>query len=173
MPLYISMEEVTVQPDPALYRESALPVAVLLEGSFTSLYKNYPPPSGVHPRPAEVLPESKATSILVVTDGDIPANAVSVEQGYLKPEKLGYDRYTKQTFGNLEFVMNAINQMTDETGLMELRSKEFKLRLLNREIIGQKDRLLVWKLLNTLLPLLLVIISGIILQYVRKRKYAQ
>lgn len=173
VPLYISMEEVTVQPDPALYRESALPVAVLLEGSFTSLYKNYPPPSGVHPRPAEVLPESKATSILVVTDGDIPANAVSVEQGYLKPEKLGYDRYTKQTFGNLEFVMNAINQMTDETGLMELRSKEFKLRLLNREIIGQKDRLLVWKLLNTLLPLLLVIISGIILQYVRKRKYAQ
>ncbi len=173
VPLYISMEEVTVQPDPALYRESGLPLAVLLEGSFTSLYKNYPPPTGVNPIPAEVLPESKPTSILVVTDGDIPANAVSVEQGYLKPEKLGYDPYTKQTFGNLEFVMNAINQMTDETGLMELRSKEFRLRLLNREIIGQKDRLLVWKMINTLLPLLLVIISGIILQYVRKRKYAQ
>ncbi|MDX2432698.1 MAG: gliding motility-associated ABC transporter substrate-binding protein GldG [Bacteroides sp.] len=171
VPLYISMEEVTVQPDPALYKESGLPVAVLLEGVFTSLYKNYPVPSGVYPPPPEVLAESLPTSILVVTDGDIPANAVSFEQGHYRPEKLGYDRYTKQTFGNLDFVMNAINQMCDETGIMELRSKEYKLRLLNREITSQKDRLIVWKLISTLVPLLLVILAGIILQFVRRKKY--
>ena len=68
--------------------------------------------------------------------------------------------------------MNAINQMCDETGIMELRSKEFKLRLLNREIIGQKDRLLAWKLINSLAPLLLVVLLGILFQIVRKRKYA-
>ena len=107
----------------------------------------------------------------MVTDGDIPANAVRFEQGNFRPEKLGYDRYTKQTFGNLEFVMNAINQMCDEKGIMELRSKEFRLRLLNREITGQKDRLLVWKLINSLAPLLLVITMGILLQFARRRKY--
>ena len=173
VPLYISMEEVTVQPDPALYKDSGLPVAVLLEGVFTSLYKNYPVPSGVNPRPAEVVSESSPTSILVVSDGDIVANAVSFEQGYFRPEKLGYDRYTKQTFGNLEFVMNAINQMTDETGIMELRSKDFKLRLLNREISTQKDRLTVWKLINTVLPLLLVVLFGIVLHFTRKRRYGR
>ncbi len=172
VPLYISMEEVMVQPDPALYKDSGLPVAVLLEGVFTSLYKNYPPPEGVYPKPEKVVSESLPTSVLVVTDGDIPANAVSFEQGYLRPEKLGYDPYTKQTFGNLEFVMNAINMMCDETGIMELRSKEFKLRLLNREIIGQKDRLLAWKLINSLAPLLLVVLLGILFQFARKRKYA-
>jgi len=171
VPLYISMEEVTVQPDPALYRDSGLPVAVLLEGVFTSLYKNYPVPSGVNPPPAKVASESSPTSILVVSDGDIIANAVTFEQGYFRPEKLGYDRYTKQTFGNLEFVMNAINQMTDETGIMELRSKDFKLRLLNREILTQKDRLTVWKLINTLLPLFLVVLMGILLHFARKRRY--
>lgn len=172
VPLYISMEEVTVQPDPALYNEAELPVALLIEGVFSSLYKNYPVPSGVYPPSSVVVAESSPTSILVVSDGDIPANAVSVEQGLLRPEKLGYDRYTKQTFGNLDFVMNAINQMCDETGIMELRSKEIKLRLLNREITGQPDRLLIWKLINTLMPMLLVIFTGILLQFVRRKRYA-
>ena len=173
VPLYISMEEVTVQPDPALYQLSGLPVAVLLEGVFTSLYKNYPVPAGVYPGDAEVLAQSSPTSILVVSDGDIPANEVRMEQGYFETEKLGYDRYTKQTYGNLEFVMNAINQMCDETGIMELRSREFKLRLLNAEITGQRERVLYWKLINTFVPLLLVILSGIIFHFVRKRKYSQ
>ncbi len=172
VPLYLSMEEVMVQPDPALYKDSGLPVAVLLEGIFTSLYKNYPVPSGVYPTGSEVLPQSLPTSILVVTDGDIPANAVSLDQGYLRPEKLGYDKYTRQTFGNLEFVMNAINQMTDEAGIMELRSREFKLRLLNREITSQRESLVFWKLINSILPMLLVIIPGIILQFARRRRYS-
>ncbi|MCP4312579.1 MAG: gliding motility-associated ABC transporter substrate-binding protein GldG [Bacteroidetes bacterium] len=173
VPLYLSMEEVTVQPDPALYNASSLPVAVLLEGVFPSLYKNYPVPGGVYPGNTEVLPESSPTSVLVVTDGNIPANEVRLEQGYFVAEKLGYDRYTKQTFGNPEFVMNAINQMTDDTGIMELRSREFKLRLLNREITAQPERVLTWKLINSIVPLLLVISAGIFLQFARRRRYSQ
>jgi len=173
VPLYISMEEVTLKPDPALYKASGLPVAVLLEGVFPSLYKNYPVPAGVHPENVQILPESVPTSLLVVSDGDIPANEVILEKGYFRAEKLGYDRYTKQTYGNLEFVMNAINQMTDESGIMELRSREFKLRLLNREIISQREKVLSWKLINTLLPLVLLIISGIFLQVSRKRRYSK
>jgi ABC-2 type transport system permease protein len=69
--------------------------------------------------------------------------------------------------------MNVVNYMTDKTGLMELRSREFKLRLLNKEAIGQKSRLLKWKLINTLLPLLLVLVSGLLIQVARRRRYAR
>ncbi len=172
VPLYISMEEVNVQPDPALYNTSHLPVAVLAEGLFPSFFKNYPVPEGVRPMHAEVVPQSAPTSILVVADGDIPANEVRFEQGAFRSQPLGFDRYTRQTFGNLEFIMNTINHMTDDTGIMELRSREFKLRLLNREITGQKRVVLKWKLLNSLAPVVLVMISGIFVFFLRKRKYS-
>jgi gliding motility-associatede transport system auxiliary component len=172
VPLYISMEEVTVQPDPALYQASYLPVGILLEGSFESFYKNYPVPDGVSPSNWEVLPKSKPTSVFVLSDGDIPANEVVYEQGAYRAQPLGYDRYTRQTFGNQEFIMNVVNYMTDETGIMELRSREFKLRLLNSDVISKNTQLLKWKLLNTLLPLLFVVLSGIFIQVLRRRKFA-
>ena len=173
VPLYISMEEVTMQPDPVLYSESELPVAILLEGVFPSFFKNYPVPAGVVPSQVEVIPESVPTSILVVADGDMPANEVRYEQGAYRALPLGYDEYTRQTFGNLEFIMNVVNLMTDDQGLMELRSREFRIRLLNREITADRQAVVRWKLLNTLIPLLLVVISGILIQVMRNRKYAR
>lgn len=173
VPLYINMEEVTVQPDPALYQASYLPIGVLLEGEFESFYKNYSVPEGVYPSDWKLIPQGTASSIFVLTDGDIAANEVQFEQGAFRAQPLGYDRYTQQTFGNREFIMNVVNYMTDETGLMELRSREFKLRLLNKEVIGQKSMLRKWKLINTLLPLLLVLISGLAIQFVRRKRYAR
>jgi len=173
VPLYISMEEVTMKPDEALYNQSGLPVAVLLQGTFPSFFRNYQVPDGVMPRDAEVLPESAPTSVLVVADGDIPANDVRFDRGGWRAQPLGYDQYTRQTFGNLEFVMNAINMMTDDTGLMELRSREFRLRLLDREIISSRSRSLRWKVLNTLIPVLMVLVAGGLIYLVRKRKYSR
>jgi ABC-2 type transport system permease protein len=171
VPLYIDMEEVTRQPDPALYSLPGVPVAVLLQGRFPSFFRNYPVPEGVRPADAEVLPESRPTSVLVVADGDIAANDVQFDQGSFRAMPLGYDRYTRQTFGNLDFIMNAINLMTDDTGIMELRSREFRLRLLNREITGSRERSLRWKLINGIAPLLLVILAGVLFQGIRKRRY--
>ena len=173
VPLYINMEEVTVQPDPALYNSSKLPIGVLLEGEFESFFKNYPVPDGVIPSDWKLIPQGQPSSIFVLTDGDIVANEVIFEQGAYRAQPLGYDRYTQQTFGNSEFIMNVVNYMTDKTGLMELRSREFKLRLLNKELISQKPQLLKWKLINTLLPLLLVMITGLIIQLVRRRRYTR
>lgn len=173
VPLYINMEEVMVQPDPALYHSANLPVGILMEGTFESFFKNYPVPEGVMPSDRKVLTESESTSLFIVSDGDIAANEVQFEQGAFRAQPLGYDKYTRQTFGNREFIMNVVNYMTDKTGLMELRSREFKLRLLNNELISQKSQLLKWKLLNTLLPLFLVLISGIVIQVVRRRRYAR
>lgn len=171
VPLYISMEEVTVQPDPVLYTSSFLPVGILLEGEFESFYKNYPVPDGVLPPDHQVVKSSKPTSVFVLADGNIPANEVQYEQGAFRAQRLGYDKYTRQTFGNLEFLMNVVNYMTDESGIMELRSREFKLRLLNKEITNQKSQVLKWKLINTLLPLLLILLAAILIQFVRRRRY--
>lgn len=171
VPLYINMEEVTVQPDPALYQSAHLPVGVLLEGSFESFYKNYPVPDGVEPSNWKVIAQGQPASIFVLADGDIVANEVQFEQGAFRAQPLGYDRYTQQTFGNREFIMNVVNYMTDNIGLMELRSREFKLRLLNNEIISQRSQLLKWKLINILFPLLMVLTAGLVIQLIRRRRY--
>jgi ABC-2 type transport system permease protein len=171
VPLYINMEEVMVQPDPALYNASNLPVGILMEGKFESFYKNYPVPEGVYPPGWKVISQGGQSAVFVLADGDIAANEVVYEQGAFRAQPLGYDRYTQQTFGNRDFIMNVVNYMCDDTGLMELRSREFKLRLLNKELITQKSQLLKWKLINTLLPLLLVLVSGLVIQAVRRRRY--
>jgi ABC-2 type transport system permease protein len=172
VPLYISMEEITLQPDRALYRGGPHPVAILSEGIFPSFFRNYPVPAGVHPAAADVLPESKATALLVVTDGGLPGNPVKLDRGVYRAEPLGYDPYTRQTFGNQDFLLNVINQMTDESGIMELRAREFKLRLLNRELTTRRSHVLKWKVLNGLLPILLVILAGAAMHVIRKRKYS-
>lgn len=173
VPLYISMEEIMVKPDPALYSSSGLPVGILLEGSFESFYRNYPVPEGVHMGNIELKKTSSPTSVFMAGDGDIPANEVRFEEGAFHAQPLGYDRYSRQTFGNSEFIMNVINYMTDETGIMELRSRQFKLRLLDREVTTNRRESLKWKLINTLGPLLVVLISGVIFHLLRKRKYTR
>ena len=172
VPLYISMQEISVRPDPALYNQSSLPVGVLLEGSFESFYENYPVPEGVYPPDCEVIGKSDRTSVFVAADGDLVRNEVEVEQGAFVALPLGYDKYTRQTFGNREFAMNVVNYMTDETGIMELRAREFKLRLLDREVINDRGAVMRWKLINTLVPILLVILSGIGIMYYRRKRFA-
>jgi ABC-2 type transport system permease protein len=146
-------------------------VGILLEGTFPSFFRNYPVPNGVHPGDAEVIPSSRPTSIFVATDGEMVANEVQFEGGRLTAKPLGYDRYTRQTFGNREFIMNLISYMTDDTGLIELRSREFKLRLLDRERIGSRTGRRTWTLVNTLVPVALVVVAGLLFQLLRRRRY--
>jgi ABC-2 type transport system permease protein len=171
VPLRITMDEVSRDPDPAKFTASHLPVAVLSEGVFPSFFRNYSVPKGVYPPDTEIIKESEHTSILVVTDGDMIRNEVQVEGNRYMAEKLGYDKYTYQTFGNLEFILNAVNYMTDETGLMELRSREFKLRLLDRSVTKDKKAVTKWKVINSLVPVVIIILFGILFHACRKRKY--
>ncbi len=172
VPLRISMDEVSREPDPAQFKESNLPVAVLAEGSFPSFYRNYAKPAGVAPSDMEILGESMPTSMLVVTDGDMIRNEVQRQGNRYAASVLGFDPYTRQTFGNLEFILNAVNYMTDETGLMELRSREFRLRLLNKAILSDKQAVFKWKIINSLLPVVIIVLFGIIFNLFRKRKYS-
>ena len=173
VPLRILVEEVSREPDPAEYNDGPQPVAVLLEGTFESFYGNYSVPDGVYPPDVEVVKKSEPTSILVAGDGDLIRNEVSINRGRPVPDPLGYEKYTRQTFGNLEFIMNAINYMTDDTGLMQLRSREFKLRLLNRELIKNRQASRMWKVINTVVPVLIVIFFGLLFNGYRRKKFSR
>ncbi len=107
--------------------------------------------------------------MIVVSDGDIIRNEVMSTPDGPVIEPLGYDRYTSQVFGNADFILNAINYMTDETGLITLRGREFKLRLLDRQKV--RDEKLKWELINLALPMILIILIGVAMDIYRKKAY--
>jgi ABC-2 type transport system permease protein len=105
--------------------------------------------------------------MIVLSDGDILRNQVGSDGS---PFPLGYDRYTQQNYGNKNLLLNIADYMTDDSGLISLRSKEIQIRLLNRARIRQEK--LFWQLVNNIGPLAIVLIFAIFQHYIRKRKYA-
>jgi ABC-2 type transport system permease protein len=172
-PSFISMDEVTRAPNHRSFNKSRLPVAILAEGEFESFYANYGVPAGVTPANVEILKKSKSTMIFVTGDGDMIRNDVeSTPKGNI-PMILGYDEDTRQTFGNKEFIMNVINYMTDDQGLIDLRSREFKLRLLDKTRIRTAEMKFKWKIINTVLPVFVIIIFGLSFNFFRRQKYSK
>ncbi len=165
-PTLISLEDYKNPPPAESFTGSYIPVAALLEGHFNSLYAN----RMVSWEGGELKKKSKTTKMIVVADGDIIRNEVRRIGNRLEPERLGLDRYSGQTFGNKDFVINCLNYLIDDRGLIDLRSRELKVRLLNKEKIS--DNRLLWQLINTLGPIFLVLLAGSIYILLRKRKYA-
>ena len=118
-----------------------------------------------------VVEKSEPTKMIVVADGDLIRNDVSNSPEGPSIFPLGYDRYTRQTFGNKEFLLNAVQYLTDNNNLLELRGREFKLRLLDKEKISSQRKKWIW--LNMLVPSLIVIIFGIFFLYYRSYKYSR
>ncbi|HCC70431.1 MAG TPA: gliding motility-associated ABC transporter substrate-binding protein GldG, partial [Bacteroidales bacterium] len=164
-PQLIKLDDYKNPPPEDAFTESFIPVAVLLEGKFNSLFANRMTSYGR----SELKKSSKTTSMIVVADGDIIRNEVSIVGNRITPQGLGVDRYSGQIFGNKDFIVNCLNYLVDDRGLMSLRSRELKIRLLDRERI--RDERIIWQLINTLGPIMLVIITGSIFMLIRKRKY--
>lgn len=171
-PSMITMEEITRAPNRKSFNQSRLPIAILSEGEFESFYANYGVPEGVTPANVEIVKKSKPAMIFVAGDGDMIRNDVEVTAQGNIPMILGYDKDTRQTFGNKEFILNVINYMTDDQGLISLRSREFKLRLLDKTKIRTPQMQVKWKMLNTVLPVVIIVIAGLLFSYFRKRKYS-
>ena len=169
VPAVISLAIMRQQPDERLYAGPPRSVAVLLEGVFESSFRNRVPPSLLDAKEIGFKDYSDKTSMIVVSDGDVIRNQFKIPEGY--PLPLGYDQYTKETFGNKEFILNALNYLTDGPGLISIRSRELKLRLLDKTKIN--DSLLKWQLINLLIPVLVVLLAGVLLVWLRKRKYAR
>ncbi len=170
VPVMISLAILGEKPEERMYNKQNIPVAVLLEGSFESLYANRMPSEILEDKNIDFTEVGKKTKMIVIADGDIIRNQMQLSQGNYIPLPLGYDKYTGQQFGNKEFILNAMNYLTDDSGLISIRSKELKLRLLDRTKVGNERT--YWQILNTIVPIVLVLIFGIILAFLRKRKYA-
>jgi ABC-2 type transport system permease protein len=143
------------------------PVAVLLEGSFESVFAHRKVNDTVS-QELKFVENIENNKMIIVSDGDIIRNQVSKGSGQVYP--LGFDRYSGQTFGNKKFVLNCIDYLCDDSGIIELRNREIALRLLNKDKV--KEERTQWQLINILVPILIVIIFGFVNVAVRKRKYA-
>lgn len=166
VPARVSLDIMGRKPDYREYRNPYVSIAVLLEGEFTSLYKNRLVPTIEADTNIKFREKSKPTKMIVISDGDIIKNTYG-KNGKVYP--LGYDRYNNQFFGNKNLILNMIDYLVDDSGLMALRSKQIKLRLLDKTVI--QDNELLIKSLNIGLPLLLIILFGIVKTVMRKRRY--
>ncbi len=169
VPVLVTLAMLNEQPDERLYNKKGLHVAYLLEGTFSSLYAQRMPPEIEESIEIGFLASSQPTAMIVVADGDLIRNQFHVPQGY--PLPLGYDQYTRQTYGNKDFLLNAVSYLVDDVGLVAIRSRELKIRLLDMTKVNASR--LKWQVINTALPVVVVLLFGLLFSYLRKRKYAR
>ncbi|MGY0392214.1 gliding motility-associated ABC transporter substrate-binding protein GldG [Bizionia sp. KMM 8389] len=162
-PREVSLEMTNEEPNPELYTNGNQNLAVLLEGTFTSVYNNRVKPFAV----SDFEKTSTPTKMIVVSDGDIIKNDV----GRNGPLELGFDRWTGQSYGNKDFLLNAVNYLLDDSGLINIRSKDISLAFLDyKKVAAEKT---TWQIINIALPLVFLAVFGFLFNFFRKRKYAK
>jgi len=170
-PVLISLKEAELAPKEKDFNKAYLPVAVLLEGVFPSAFRNRMTDKLTDDKNFRIKTESKKNKMIVIADADIIRNEVRRVGLKETPFPLGQDKYTGQVFGNKDFLVNCLNYLVDDNGIMELRSRELKLRLLNSAKI--KTGKLKWQLVNTAGPILIVVLAGLIYSYLRRINYTR
>ncbi len=184
-PAVISKEEIFYDEPASTFDTVAKPVAVLLEGTFESDFNNRPVPANLIPGDKNIAFRDKSvnTKMIVVADGDVIRNDYRIfpDRVFILPLKTDKyiefinNFYSKEElrafFDNKDFMVDAINYLTNTRGITELRNREYELRLLDKEKTGSLKNRIKWQLINTLLPVLIIIIFGLLYNYVRKSKY--
>jgi len=164
-PVEVSLDMVTDRPEQSAFKNTGnIPIAVLLEGQFHSVYEN------------RVLPFNEKTfksigknnKMIVVSDGDIIRNQLDKN---FQPLELGYDKWTNKLYGNKEFMMNCVNYLLDDNGLINIRSKAVNLPLLDKEKVYTNYTLS--QVITVGLPIVILGIFGLGFTYIRRRKYAK
>ena len=161
-PTIIELQSIADEPQNKDYVSGNQLFAVLLEGDFNSAYKN-------RMKPFETLlyrENATQNKMIVLADGDVGKNQIL--KG--KPTDLARDKWTNEQFGNKDFLLNAVDYLLDDAGLMQLRNKTLKINILDKQK-AFKERIF-WQFLNIGLPLILLFSFGFIFNYLRKRKYS-
>tara|TARA_Y100000385_G_scaffold290520_1_gene364036 strand:- start:2467 stop:4182 length:1716 start_codon:yes stop_codon:yes gene_type:complete len=161
-PYEISLQKALEQPTQNDFNIQHAAIAVLLEGTFESLFKNR-----INKLSDELpfIESSKPNRMLVISDGDIAQNQIS--RGVALP--LGFDNYEKRQYGNKDFILNAIDYLLEEDALIDVRTRELKMRLLDTQKINLERSF--WQILNLIIPIGIVLIFGVLKHYRRKKKY--
>jgi len=166
-PVKVGVNDLRGQLQNVDFNEQHIPTGYLLEGTFTSLYKNRFAPDGVDT--SAFIDLSKPTKIIVIADGDLIRNDVNPRDGAVQP--LGFDPFTQYTFANQDLLLNCIAWLTDDGGLINTRTKEIKIRPLDKQkVISQRS---YWQVINLFIPLLVLVAFGIFRAYWRKYKYTR
>ncbi len=171
-PVFVSLAQVDEQPRRGNFPQSHIPVAYAAEGEFPSVFLHRAVPPDINYPEEKRRLKSVPTRMIVVGDGDIIKNEVRQRNtGNPRIMPLGFDEAKNQTYGNKQFILNAVNYLTDDEGWMVLRTRNFRLRLLDRDKIANEADF--WKMINVGIPLLLVLIAGIIVPLVRKKRFGK
>lgn len=174
IPAQVSWDIVKTKPNVREYRERNIPAAVLLEGHFTSLFRNRLDQAAMAAiqqasgRPFRETADT-ANKMIIVSDGDLIANAVSRKDG---PLQMGINEFNPGfAFANKEFFLNCLEYLSGKSGIMESRNKELTLRLLDAEKIKKEKT--KWQVICFLVPIGLVLLFAMVFQFVRQRKFAE
>lgn len=170
-PVRVSLSMLKYPLKPEMFQKPNQAVAVLMEGKFKSVFQNR-----LHPNFLRILHDSlkqdfkssvdSATSMIVISDGDMLENDFTQAEG---PLEMGYWKYSRDRFANKTFILNCLEYLTDHSGLIEARSKDVRLRLLDSGRIKKEKT--TWRVLNIGLPVLLVLIFASAYLFFRKRRY--
>jgi len=170
VPIEIDLGESVNNLDLEEFNGGQRPVAVLLEGEFPSIFANRMRPSNLEQGKA-IKKSSVPTKMIVISDGDIIHNGLRGYGDETQIVPLGYDMATNQVlFSNKDFLLNAINYLTDDDGWYALRQRTIKLRLLDKKELERRQ---YYRLLNVALPLFLLFLLSLVLMYARKRRFTK
>jgi gliding-associated putative ABC transporter substrate-binding component GldG len=170
-PVRVSFDILRYQPEASWFNKKEVPVAIMAEGVFSSAYAN---------RVSEEMSaslknlgkpfkdQSVQNKMVVISDGDVGKNLLTAEGGY-KP--LGFNAFTEKTYANKDFLVNTIEYLFDDKGVIEARGKDVKLRLMDKAKIEETRGL--WQFVNIALPLIFLGIFAFLFIWRRRRKYAK
>jgi len=168
-PVRVSFDILRYQPEATWFNKSEVPVAIMAEGQFSSAYANRVSDEMTASLQAAGKPFkdiSVDNKMVVISDGDVAKNLLTADGGY-KP--LGFNAFTEKTYANKDFLVNTIEYMFDDKGVIEARGKDVKLRLLDKAKIEETRGL--WQFINIALPLIFLAIFAFLFNWRRRRKY--
>ena len=164
-PSEVNLKMVAARPEPGDFqRQGNFPMAVLLEGKFHSVYENR-----VLPFKDNLYKNSgKSSKMIVISDGDVIKNQLDKNK---QPLELGYDKWTNNLYANKEFLMNCVNYLLDDNGLINIRSKEVDLPILDKQKVYENYT--HSQVITVAIPLVSLLLFGVLFTYMRKRKYSK
>ena len=160
-PSIISLKTIGEEPKKEDYIHGNQSLAVLLEGEFKSAYYGRVKPF----KTLKPIENSITNKMIVMSDGDVIANEISKGQ----PLELGVDKWTNQRYGNKDFLLNSVNYLLDDTGLLHIRSKKIKINFLDKQKAFEEAK--KWQFINIAFPLIILTLFGGLFYYFRYKKY--
>lgn len=171
-PVRVSLALIRARQDPKTYNQGRQPLAVLSEGVFETTFKSRKTPEMVRALDSLGAPfvenTGKPGGVIVISDGDFALNRLGRESGRSYP--MGANPFTKEVYANRQFILNAVDYLADDGGLISVRAKRIELRLLDKTLVKQTR--VMWQAVNIVGPVALVLLLGAGFAFWRKRRYA-